>query len=200
MLMRLSLALTASCALAGAAFAQGAPPPAQSGAYKLDPNHAMILFGVSHFGFSNYFGEVPGATGDLTLDAGNPSASHVEVSAPVASLWTPSDKLAEELKSPQWLDAGKFPTVSFKSKSITVTGPTTADIAGDLTFHGVTKPVTLKATFKKAGVWAMTKKYMVGFDATATIKRSDFGVSNYVNYGLGDDVDLTISAPFEKAS
>src|SRR5580704_9815152 len=133
MLKRLSLALAASCVLAGAAFAQGAPPPAQSGTYKLDPNHAMILFGVSHFGFSNYFGEVPGATGDLTLDAANPSASHLEVSVAVASLWTPSDKLAEELKSPQWLDAAKFPTMTFRSKSITVTGPTSADVAGDLT-------------------------------------------------------------------
>ena len=200
MLKRLSLALAASLALSGAALAQGAPPPAQSGAYNLEPIHAMILFGVSHFGFSNYYGQLPGAKGSLTLDAANPAASHLDVSAPVANVWTASDKLTEELKSADWLDAGKYPAMTFKSTSITVTGPTTADVTGDLTIHGVTKPVVLKATFKRGAVFPMNKKYMIGFDATAHIKRSDFGVAKYVNFGLGDDVDLIISAPFEKAS
>jgi polyisoprenoid-binding protein YceI len=200
MLKRLSLALAATFTLAGAAIAQGAPPPAQSGTYNVEPIHAMVMFGVSHFGFSNYYGQFPGATGTLTLDAANPAASHLDVSVPVAKVWTPSDKLTDELKSPAWLDAGKYPAMTFKSTAITVTGPTTADVAGDLTIHGVTKPVTLKATFKRGAVFPMNKKYMIGFDATGRIKRSDFGVSQYVNYGLGDDVDLIISAPFEKAS
>jgi polyisoprenoid-binding protein YceI len=160
----------------------------------------MILFGVSHFGFSDYYGQLPGATGSLTLDTANPSASRLEVNAPTANIWTASDKLTGELKGADWLDAGKYPALTFKSKSITVTGPTTADVAGDLTIHGVTKPVVLKATFKRGGVFPMNKKYMIGFDATGHIKRSDFGVSKYVNFGLGDDVDLIISAPFEKAS
>jgi len=204
MLKRFSLPLAASLALAGAApglaLAQGAPPPAQSGTYTLEPIHAMILFGVSHFGFSDYYGQVPGATGALTLDAANPSASHLDVSVPAANVWTASDKLTGELKSPDWLDAAKYPAITFHSKSITVTGPTTADVAGDLTLHGVTKPVVLKATFKRGAVFPMNRKYMIGFDATGHIKRSEFGVDKYVNYGLGDDVDLIISAPFEKAS
>ena len=153
MLKRLSLALAASFTLAGAAIAQGAPPPAQSGTYSVEPIHAMVMFGVSHFGFSNYYGQFPGATGTLTLDAANPAASHLDVSVPVAKVWTPSDKLTDELKSPAWLDAGKYPAMTFKSTSITVTGPTTADVAGDLTIHGVTKPVTLKATFKRGAVF-----------------------------------------------
>jgi polyisoprenoid-binding protein YceI len=200
MLKRLSLALAASFALTGSALAQGAAPAAQSGTYNLEPIHAMILFGVSHFGFSDYYGQLPGATGSLTLDTANPSASHLEVNAPTANIWTASDKLTGELKGADWLDAGKYPALTFHSKSITVTGPTTADVAGDLTIHGVTKPVVLKATFKRGGVFPMNKKYMIGFDATGHIKRSDFGVSKYVNFGLGDDVDLIISAPFEKAS
>jgi polyisoprenoid-binding protein YceI len=200
MLKRLSLALVASFALTGSVLAQGAPPPAQSGTYNLEPIHAMVMFGVSHFGFSNYYGQFPGATGSLTLDAANPAASHLDVSVPVAKVWTASDKLAEELKSADWLDAAKYPAMTFKSTSITVTGPTTADVAGDLTIHGVTKPVVLKATFKRGAVFPMNKKYMIGFDATGHVKRSDFGVTKYVNFGLGDDVDLIISAPFEKAS
>ena len=200
MLKRLSLALAASLALAGAALAQGAAPPPESGNYTLEPNHAEVMFGISHFGFSNYYGQFPGATGTLTLDAANPAASHLDITVPVAGVLTASPKLNDELKSAQWLDAEKFPNMTFKSTAITVTGPTTADVTGDLTIHGVTKPVVLKATFKRGGVFPMNKKYMIGFDATGKIKRSDFGVSAYVNYGLGDDVDLTISAPFEKAS
>jgi polyisoprenoid-binding protein YceI len=200
MMKNLSLALVASFALTGAAFAQGAPPPAQSGTYNLEPIHAMVMFGVSHFGFSNYYGQFPGATGTLTLDAANPSASKLDVSVPVANVWTASDKLAGELKSADWLDASKYPAMTFHSKSIIVTGTTTADVAGDLTIHGVTKPLVLKVTFKRGAVFPMNKKYMIGFDATGTIRRSDFGVSKYVNFGLGDDVDLVISAPFEKAS
>ena len=200
MLKRFCLALAASFALTGSVLAQGAPPSAQSGTYNVEPIHAMVMFGVSHFGFSNYYGQFPGATGTLTLDAANPAASHLDVSVPVAKVWTASDKLTDELKSAAWLDAGKFPAMTFKSTSITVTGPTTADVAGDLTIHGVTKPVTLKATFKRGAVFPMNKKYMIGFDATGHIKRSDFGITKYVNFGLGDDVDLIISAPFEKAS
>ncbi len=160
----------------------------------------MVMFGVSHFGFSDYYGQFPGATGTLTLEVASPAASHLDVSVPVANVWTASDKLTEELKSADWLDAAKYPAMTFHSTAVTVTGPTTADVAGDLTIHGVTKPVVLKATFKRGAVFPMNKKYMIGFDATAHIKRSDFGVSKYVNFGLGDDVDLIISAPFEKAS
>jgi polyisoprenoid-binding protein YceI len=200
MLKRLSLALVASFALTGAALAQGAPPPAQSGTYNLEPIHAMVMFGVSHFGFSDYYGQFPGATGSLTLDAANPAASHLDVSVPVANVWTASDKLTGELKGADWLDVAKYPAMTFKSTSITVTGPTTADVAGDLTIHGVTKPVVLKATFKRGAVFPLNKKYMIGFDATGHVKRSDFGITKYVNFGLGDDVDLIISAPFEKAS
>jgi polyisoprenoid-binding protein YceI len=87
--------------------------------------------------------------------------------------------------------------MTFHSTKIIVTSPTTADVVGDLTLHGVTHPVMLKATFKRAAIFPMNKKYMIGFDATGHVKRSEFGVSKYVNFGLADDVELIISAPFE---
>jgi polyisoprenoid-binding protein YceI len=195
---RFSLAVVASLALAGAALAQGAPPAVQSGTYTLEPVHAMVMFGVSHFGYSNYYGQFPGATGTLVLDGAHPAESHLDVSVPVAGVWTPSAKLAEELKSADWLDAAAFPAMTFHSKRITVTGPTSADVAGDLTIHGVTQPVTLTATFKRAGEFPMNKRYMVGFDARGFVKRSLFGVSKYVQFGLGDNVEVIISAPFER--
>ncbi len=196
MLKSLSLALVAGLSLSASAYAEG--PSVQSGSYALEPTHTEVMFGVGHFGFSTYYGQFPGASGSLTLDSANPAASQLDVSVPVANVWTASDKLTDELKSADWLDARAFPAMTFHSTKITSTGPTTADVAGDLTLHGVTKPVVLKATFKRAAVFPMNQKYMIGFDATGHLKRSDFGVSKYVQFGLADDVELIISAPFER--
>jgi polyisoprenoid-binding protein YceI len=187
--------LAATALLAGVAHAQ----TAESGSYALEPNHAEIVFSVSHFGYSNYFGQFPGATGTLTLDGADPAKSEVDVSVPTATVLTASPKLNDELKSADWLDSTAFPTMKYHSTKIVMTGPTTADVYGDLTLHGVTKPLMLKATFKRGGVFAMNRKYMIGFDAVGHLKRSDFGVSKYAQMGLGDDVDLIISAPFVKS-
>jgi polyisoprenoid-binding protein YceI len=193
-----ALTFVGGLALAGATFAQDAAPAVRSGTYALEPTHTEVLFGVSHFGFSTYYGQFPGASGTLTLDAANPAASHLDVSIPVAGVWTASAKLVDELKSADWLDAAAYPTITFHSTKVTPTGPTTADVTGDLTLHGVTHPVTLKASFTRGAVFAMTQKYMVGFQVTGDVKRSEFGVSKYVAFGLADDVQLTISAPFER--
>ena len=87
--------------------------------------------------------------------------------------------------------------MSFKSEKVVATGKDTADVEGQLTLHGVTRPVTLHATFNGAGVNPMDKHYTVGFDAKGRIKRSDFGVKTYVPL-IGDEVDLILSAAFEK--
>ena len=106
--------------------------------------------------------------------------------------------LDEELKSPMFLDAAAYPTIGFTSTSVTQTGPGTARIVGDLTLHGVTHPVTLDAKFNAGGINPLDHKYTIGFDATGHIKRGDFGVTKYVPL-VGDQVDLIISAGFEKA-
>ena len=191
----LSLALAATLAIA--AGQAGAATTAQSGVYTLEPDHTQVLFGVSHLGFTTYYGEFAGASGSLRLDGANPAASQLEVSVPVASVATPSDKLNGELKSAQWLDARKYPVMTFKSTKITTTGPTTADVAGDLTLHGVTRPVVLQVKFNRAAPNPMTKAYTAGFQVSGKLKRSDFGVSAYVPM-VGDDVDLIISAAFER--
>lgn len=188
-------ALAAGALLACAARAE----TVQSGAYQLEPSHAEIVFSLSHFGYSNYFGQFPGATGTLTLDGTDPAKSQVDISVPTATVLTASTKLNEELVGADWLDAKTFPAMTYHSTRIVTTGPTTADVYGDLTLHGVTKPLVLKATFKRGGVFPMNQKYMIGFDAVGHLKRSDFGVSKYANMGLGNDVDLVISAPFVKS-
>jgi polyisoprenoid-binding protein YceI len=187
--------------LAPAAVAQNVanpdPTAVLAGTYALETHHARIVFATSHMGFSTWYGDFSGATGSLTLDPKNPAAAKLEVMIPVAGVSTTNATLDGELKSPAWFDAAKFPTISFKSTKVALTGPATAEVSGDLTFHGVTRPLTLMASFKASGVNPMNKAYTIGFEVKGQLKRSDFGVTTYVPL-IGDDVALTISAPFEK--
>ena len=187
-------ALAAAFALIGAA-AQAAADA--SGVYVVEPNHTEVLFGVSHLGFSTYYGQFPGASGTLTLDAAHPAKSKLDISVPVASVMTASPKLNAELAGDQWLDAGKYPAMTFHSTRIVRTGPTTADVTGDLTLHGVTHPVTLKATLHKIGDNPMMHVYSAGFEVSGHIKRGEFGVAHYLG-PIGDDVTLIISAAFNR--
>lgn len=169
----------------------------QSGSYAVEPGHTQIGFSVLHFGFTNYYGAFSNASGSLELNARTPASSKLSVSIPVASVQTTSSTLTDELKSPQWFDAAKFPNATFVSTSVKVIAPNTATVNGNLTLHGVTKPVTLDVHFVGAGVNPMDKKYTTGFEATGTIKRSDFGIKMYVPY-VSDDVTLRIAGAFEK--
>ena len=114
-----------------------------------------------------------------------------------ASVDTPVAPLNDELRGDQWLDARRFPQITFRSTGIIVTGPHAARVTGDVTLHGVTQPLTLAATLQGAGVDPITHKYTVGFELSGRIRRSDFGVKTDLPL-VGDDVELTISAAFEK--
>jgi polyisoprenoid-binding protein YceI len=197
-------ALTLAAVLAGSVAAQPAPPshdPAtvQSGTYKVESPHTRIVFSVVHMGFTDYYGQFNGIAGQLDLDAASPAKSAVEITIPTDSVDASNTVLTGELKDPTWFNAAQFPTITFKSTKVTPTGKGTAQITGDLTFHGVTRPVTLDAKFNAAGAHPFNKKYVIGFNATTHLKRSDFGVSKYVGL-IGDDVDLMISAEFDKVS
>jgi polyisoprenoid-binding protein YceI len=199
-MLRTAAVVFALAAFAPMTFAQAADPdPAkvQAGTYALETNHARVLFAVSHMGFSTWYGDFTGATGTLTLDPKNPAAASLSVTIPVASVTTTNAVLDGELKGADWFDAAKFPTISFTSTKVTVTSPTTARVTGALTFHGVTKPVELDATYKASGTNPMSKAFTIGFEVKGSLKRSDFGVTKYVPL-IGDDVTLIISAPFEK--
>jgi polyisoprenoid-binding protein YceI len=179
------------------AVANSDPAAVPAGTYVLETHHARVLFAVSHMGFSTWYGDFSGATGTLTLDPKNPAAASLSVSIPVASVSTTNATLDDELKSPAWFDAAKFPTITFTSTTVALTSPTTALVAGEVTFHGVTKPITLQAAFKAFGTNPMSKAVTIGFEVKGQLKRSDFGVTTYVPL-IGDDVELIISAPFEK--
>ncbi|MFT8417797.1 MAG: YceI family protein [Acetobacter sp.] len=170
---------------------------AQSGTYAVEPAHTQVGFSVLHFGFTNYYGVFSNASGSLVLNAQAPASSKLSVTIPVASVQTTSSKLTDELKSPQWFDAAKFPNATFVSTSVKLDGQNNATVNGTLTLHGVTKPVTLSVHFLGAGVNPMDKKYTTGFEATGTINRSDFGIKTYVPY-VSDAVALRIAGAFEK--
>jgi polyisoprenoid-binding protein YceI len=191
-------------AVAGTAQAQPAPPPpnsnpadVQPGTYSVEPAHTRLLFAVSHMGFTTWYGEFTHVSGTLTLNPKALSASTLDITIPANTISTSNSKLDGELNSPTWLDTTKYPTITFKSTKIIRTGHDTAKVTGNLTFHGVTKPETLDVTFNAAGVNFLSKQYTAGFNATGTIKRSDFGESTYVPI-IGDDVSLIISAGFVK--
>jgi polyisoprenoid-binding protein YceI len=204
--MKLKIVLAAALFAAAPALAQGAGPkiaPAgpktiPAGAYVIDPLHTEVLFSVSHFGLSNFSGVLAGAEGALKLNPAKIGETRLEVSVATATALTPVEKLTGELRDPEWLDSAKYPKATFVSKTVTATGPDKADIAGELTLRGVTRPLTLHAKFVGAGQNPMKKLYTVGFDATGAIKRTEFGVSKYAPY-IGDEVTLTIHAAFEAA-
>ena len=193
----LALAAASSLLLSASAFAQAVTDPStvKAGNYTLESSHARVVFALDHMGFSTWYGDFSGTKGSLTLDPAKVSASKLEITIPAASVTTTNAIVDKELKA--WFEVDKFPNITFKSTAVVSTGKDSAKVTGDLTFHGVTKPITLDVKFHGAGANPMSKAYTVGFDATASLKRSDYGVSKYVPV-VGDKVDLYISAPFEK--
>ncbi|WEK01680.1 MAG: YceI family protein [Candidatus Sphingomonas phytovorans] len=192
------LALAATPLLAQTPGGQpGAPDPARvvAGTYAVDSGHTQVLFTVNHLGFTEYTGQFTQPTGSLTLDPANPARNKVEVTFAIDKVSTTVAGLDTHLKAPDFFDAAKFPEAKFVSTGVTVNG-TTATIVGNLTVHGVTKPVTLNARFVGAGNGPMgAKKLNVGFAATTSIKRSDFGISFGIPM-VSDKVDLVINAGF----
>jgi polyisoprenoid-binding protein YceI len=189
--------------LALGASAQAQTPPTrdpaqiQAGHYAVDSGHTQVGWRVSHMGFSNYTGGFSDVSGTLNLQPKDPAAAKMSVKIPVASVATTSAKLTDELKGDQWLDAGKYPDMTFVSTKVAPAGKDKAKVTGDLTLHGVTKPVTLDVTLVGAGANPLSKKYTVGFEATGTLKRSEFGVKTYVPL-IGDELHLVIAGAFER--
>ncbi len=160
--------------------------------YKLDASHTAITWHVNHFGFSTPSGKFMSVDGDVTLDEANPAASSVKVTIDMNGINSGVAKLDDHLKTPDFFDVAKFPTATFVSKKVQLIGKDTAKVEGDLTLHGVTKPVTLDVKVNKIGE-NMFKLKTAGFTASTTIKRSDFGITTYVP-NLGDDVKIEIES------
>ncbi|WP_439814029.1 YceI family protein [Zavarzinia sp. CC-PAN008] len=175
-----------------AAAALLAIPAAQAAPWKLDESHTQVLFSVNHLGFSTVHGWFGKGQGTLDLNPEKPAESKVTFTIDAASVqsgWAARD---EHLKNKDFFNVEQFPTITFTSTSVEVTGEKTAKVTGDLTLLGVTKPVVLDVTLNNMGPHPMNQKQVAGFTATTTIKRSEFGMS----YGVpvvGDEIPLIIN-------
>ena len=195
-------------AFALSAAANDTPPPVSApvpkGAYTVDKAHTSLLFRVNHIGFSHYTGRFTSVDAQLQFDPANIATSRIDVTIDPRSISADNAPAGflDTLAGKDWLDAEHFPQMTFRSKSLESTGRQTLRIRGELTLHGVTRPVTLEARYN--GGYAghpFDPHARVGFSAHGLLKRSDFGVSYGIpapgtTMGVGDEVEVIIETEF----
>ena len=196
--MRAGLAfavLLASIPMASAGVSMN-PQSAPKGTYAIDPHHTTVTFCIRHMGISSYCGRFATATGKIVFNGSQPERSSATVELYTAGIDTPNSKLNEELKK-SFFEVDKFPTASFKTTAIALTGKATGDITGNLTLHGVTRPVTLHTTFNGGTQHPLANAYAIGFSASTKIDINQFGFPD-VDWRIfvGDEVTLDIEAEF----
>lgn len=162
----------------------------QADDFTIDPAHTFANFSINHLGFSTIRGKFNQQAGTMKYDPASKTAE-VSIEIDAASVDTGHQKRDDHLRSPDFLNAVENPTITFKSTAVTWNGDKPATVTGNLTILGVSKPVTLTIDAINCGEHPFNKKYTCGFDATGSIKRSDFGV-NYGIPNLGDEMDLFI--------
>ncbi len=171
-----------------------AAAPVFAATYTLDPGHTQVVFSWNHFGYSNPTAQFGKVEGTLEFDQAHPTRSSVNVTIPLASVNSNVPKLDEHLQGDDFFDSAKFPNATFKSTKVEQgAAKDKLKVTGDLTLHGVTKPVTLDVTINKVGEHPMRKAAAAGFDATTTIKRAEFGISKYVPM-VSDDIKIHITS------
>jgi polyisoprenoid-binding protein YceI len=177
--------------LAALALAAG---PLQAATYTLEPDYTQGVFRWSHLGFSNPAAQVSQGKGTLEFDPDMPTSARVEVTLPLSSLATGVPALDEHLRSEDFFEVEKFPTAIFRSTRIEQGGgKDRLRVTGNLSLHGVTRPVTLDVTVVKIGTNPRTGLATVGFEASTTLKRSDFGLGAYVPQ-VGDEIRVQLTS------
>lgn len=165
---------------------------ATAATYTIDPSHSQVRFTYSHLGFSNILGLIGEVEGELVYDPAAPANSSVKATIPVGKVRTGYDKMDQHLIADDFLDVAQFPTASFVSTKVEVVGEGKLKVTGDLSIHGVSKPITLDVSLNGMGEHPMRKTAAIGFDATAQLNRSEFGVGKYTP-AVGDAVSVSIT-------
>jgi len=174
------------------AFASHLPAAAESATYKLDPDHTGLYFQVMHFGYSSMFGRFNSMSGSVEFDPDNPALGGFTLTIDANSVDTNHQARDDHLRSPNFFNTGEFPEITFASTAIEVTGENTGTITGDFTLLGVTNSVTMDATFNQIAPYPFDEaQTRVGFSATGSLNRADFGMS-YGSGGIGDDIALYV--------
>ncbi|MBD2852733.1 YceI family protein [Acinetobacter baumannii] len=167
--------------------------------YKIDPTHTATVFSWNHFGFSTPSANFSDIQGVIKVDNAKPANSSVNVTIPLSSVNTNVPALDKEFQEEAWFNAAKYPNITFKSTKVETKDKKHFKITGDLTVKGITKPVVLDAVLNKQGEHPMAKVPAIGFNATTSFNRSDFGLGNYVP-NVGDKITVNITTEAIAAS
>ncbi|ENQ5603580.1 polyisoprenoid-binding protein [Acinetobacter baumannii] len=167
--------------------------------YKIDPTHTATVFSWNHFGFSTPSANFSDIQGVIKVDNAKPANSSVNVTIPLSSVNTNVPALDKEFQEEAWFNAAKYPNITFKSTKVETKDKKYFKITGDLTVKGITKPVVLDAVLNKQGEHPMAKVPVIGFNATTSFNRSDFGLGNYVP-NVGDKITVNITTEATAAS
>ena len=171
----------------------------QAADYTIDPTHSHILFTIDHLGFAKIVGLFSDFSGTLSFDSNNVSASKLAVTVKTESLQTQFAARDKDLKGADWFNVTEFPEMTYVGTEFVKKDEHTGTITGNLTLHGVTKPVTLNVVLNKVGQNPLDKINSAGFSARGTLKRSDFGMKTFLG-PIGDDVDLIIEIEAKQKS
>jgi polyisoprenoid-binding protein YceI len=175
------------------ALAMAATAAAQAGTWQIDPNHTAAQFSVKHLGVSTVRGAFTKVTGTAKYDPADPSKDSLEATIDANSVDTRVEMRDKDLRSPNFLDVQKYPTITFHSKQVKVVGPGKLQFAGDLTIHGVTKEVVLDVDGPSAPIKDPWGNQRIGTSASTKITRQDFGVNGAPGV-VGDEITITIDA------
>jgi polyisoprenoid-binding protein YceI len=170
----------------------------ETATWSIDPVHSRVGFGITHLGINEVIGYFTKYEAKVTASKEDFSDAQFELSGDVASVSTGFDGLDGHLKAADMMDAAATPKFTFKSTSVTSKGGKNLEVKGDLTLHGITKPVTLDATFNGSLVHPMSKKNVAGFKLTGKINRKDFNVGKDLPDMVASDI-VTINATTEFA-
>lgn len=161
--------------------------------FKVDGEHSSIVFAIRHNNLNDVYGRFNAYSGEFFIDAANPGASSISLTVDADSVDTGNEGRDKHVRNPDFFSTKEFPNATFKSTAFTKTGDTTFDVAGEFELHGVKKPVTAMVEYRGQGKGGRQGEFTVsGFVATLTIKRSEFGMTKYLQ-NLGDNVTLTVS-------
>ncbi len=182
--------------LAGALTLNSAKSQAEPAEFVLDPTHTYITFFVHHVGYADLAGMFLESEGSFTYDEEAKELKNASITVNTDSVFTNHDERDKHLRSADFLNTGEFPEMTFVATKAEKLSDTEGKITGDLTLLGVTKPITLDVTFNKAGNYPFGDgHYALGFDATGSFKRSDFGMTYAIDGGIvGDEIKLVIGA------
>jgi polyisoprenoid-binding protein YceI len=162
-----------------------APAARAADNYQIDPVHSVIIFRIGHMNVGVFYGRFNNPTGTFAFDEQDPTKSNFQAQVKAADFDSGNEKRDQHVRGPDFLSAKEFPTVTFKSTSVKPAGSNRYEVAGELTMHGVTKPV--KTTLEKIG----SDGKRIGFEGTMDVKRSDFGIQGV--QGVSDEVRLIIA-------